>query len=192
MTLNNLETAKLNLAAIEAEVEEANVKTDEANAECKALREKLNLAVTKANATEKVYLNATYKLAHARRKFNLAEANEAADNYITRKELVEIVEEAVAPTMPYGDGYENEYGKDIVDILDRSQYGEGFRFRLPDILANVEAPVLNKRGLITYRKLTAKQIKRVTDALVYNCPHRGDGLLGTPYKLTTNENGVII
>ena len=79
-----------------------------------------------------------------------------------------------------------------MDILDRSQYGEGFRFRLPDILANVEAPVLNKRGLITYRKLTAKQIKRVTDALVYNCPHRGDGQLGTPYKLTTNENGVII
>ena len=191
MAYLTIDEARANVSAQKAAYAEADAEVDRLDAEMTRAWEKVNaLSQEKIEAERNRYAEAD-ALREALNGVGVAESNSVADGRYTRDYLVQVVENAVACRMQYAPHNEASYGEAVVRLLERKQCNVGLPSAYIE-LDVVSANVVNVRGKVITKRLTATQRERAMQALTQRCPRRENGNLACPYKLRICADGRVV
>ena len=185
-------TASLNVKQTEAAA--ARLRYDEAQAELKAMQDRVSELGRKAHEVLSEANAADHLVYKAQNILGFAEANEiasAADvtNQVSRETLIAVIEYAIKPSLPY-DEDDYSYGECIVNNLESAQSCGGLQ-EDDEGLQNIRVSVVKRDGSYFYRPITKGQLKKAWAILENYCPRRDNGRLNTPYVLTIDEDGYL-
>ena len=148
-------TASLNVKQTEAAA--ARLRYDEAQAELKAMQDRVSELGRKAHEVLSEANAADHLVYKAQNILGFAEANEiasAADvtNQVSRETLIAVIEYAIKPSLPY-DEDDYSYGECIVNNLESAQSCGGLQ-EDDEGLQNIRVSVVKRDGSYFYRPIT--------------------------------------
>ena len=188
MTYLTIDAARAEVSAQEKAYKSAGAEVDRLDAEMTSAWEKVNALSKEKIAAERARYAVSDALREARNAVGIAESNSVADGRYTRDYLVDVVEATVASRMQYAPKSVLTFGEAVVRLLEQKQCDVGLPTAYVE-LDDVSVEVVNSRGKLITKRLTATQRERAMQALTQRCPRRENGNLACPYKLRMRADG---